>query len=300
MTLILQMKNTINNPTAPKLIRVDPIENRVGSLFLWDASLDSLTSVPAIDVALPNLLSGYSLASDKGFVFTKGTTSQAEHNSYLKSELTSKGGLHLIASQSRATDLLLGNTYLGVKANAALKNHLANNIMGATPSVYVSIWTNVSRYVTKTTGYAPLLAYLNGSTANVAAILMTEKTSIEVGGKVKTSVSKLNLNMRQAAIQNNPNYYQAKIAGYNGTGITASSDLIIGNGQIPPWSGSASQALNSSPSYVLYRIYIEDLSLSGRTFEQVKAIDDAEFAKAFAVGGRFYGDTWSDPATILP
>lgn len=69
---------------------------------------------------------------------------------------------------------------------------------------------------------------------------------------------------------------------------------------MPPWSGVASQALNSSPSYVLYRVYIEDLSLSGRTYEQVKSIDDAEHAKAFGIGGRFHGDTWSNPATLLP
>ena len=193
MTLILRMKNTINNPTAPNLIRVDPIENRMGSLFLWDAGMDNLSGVPAIDATLPNLLSDYSIASDKDFIFSKGSTSQAEHDSYLKSELTSKGGVHLIASQSRITDLLNGTTYLGVKANAALKTHMANNIMGANPSIFISIWTNTTRYVTKTTGYAPLLAYVNNGTSNVAATLLTDKRAIEIAGTItgKKTVSKL-------------------------------------------------------------------------------------------------------------
>ncbi len=41
-------------------------------------------------------------------------------------------------------------------------------------------------------------------------------------------------------------------------------------------------------------------ALVARTFDQVRAIDEAEHTKAFGVGGRFYGDTWSDPATLLP
>lgn len=302
MTLILRMKNTINNPSAPKLIRVDPVENRAGSLFLWDAGRTQLSSVPAIDASLPNLLTEYPLASDKLFTFIKGSTSQAEHDSYLKRELTAKGGIHWIASQSRATDLLSGTTFFGIKANTALKTYLANKIMGSNPAIFISIWTNTTRYVTKTAGYAPMLAYVNGGTSNVASTLLTDKRSIEIAGAItnKKTLSKLNLTQREPAIQNTPNYYQAVIDSYLGVGITTSNDLIIGNGQIPPWGGSTSQALNSSPSYILYRVYIEDLSLSGRTFDQVRAIDEAEHAKAFSVGGRFHGDTWSNPATLLP
>ncbi|WP_171495393.1 hypothetical protein, partial [Acinetobacter soli] len=81
-------------------------------------------------------------------------------------------------------------------------------------------------------------------------------------------------------------------------GTLGNTDLLIGNGRLSPYNQA--QILNDVPSLIIYRIYIEDLNASGRTFAEVKAIDDAEFEKAFAVGGRFYGDTWSDPATILP
>lgn len=303
MTLVLTVDSEFNNPDAPYITLYDPIESREGSLFLWDAGLSPLSSMPAIGASLPNLLSEFANADGKEFTFAKGGTSQAEHDSYLKRELTAKGGLHWIASQSRATDLPTGGTYFGVKANTALKTHMANNIMGATPSIFISIWDSVTRYVTKATGYAPLLAYVNNNTTNIAAYLQSDKTVIALGvPSPYPSVSKLGLTCLNANIQNNPNFYQANINRYGGTGITTSNDLFIGTGQIPPYSGfiAANQAHNASPSYALYRIYIEDLSLSGRTFDQVRAIDEAEFIKAFGVGGRFYGDTWSDPATILP
>ena len=303
MTLILRMKSKINNANAPQLIQHDPIESRTGSLFLWDAGLAPLSIMPTIGQSLPNLLSEYVNASGKEFTFAMGTTSQAEHDSYLRRELTAKKGLHWMASQSRTTDLAAGNTYFGVKANTALKTHMANNIMGTKPSIFISIWTNATRYVTKTDGYAGLLVYVNGNTANIAAYLQSAVTRITLGGSSPyQATSKLGLTYRQAAIVNNPNFYSANIDRYGGTGITASNDLIIGAGQIPPYSGSIAtkQAWNASPSYILYRVYVEDLSLSGRTFDEVRAIDEAEHAKAFAVGGRFYGDTWNDPATLLP
>lgn len=303
MTLVLRMKSNIINANAPKLIKYDPVEHRTGSLFLWDAGLSSLSSMPAVGAALPNLLAEYTNAAGKEFTFAMGGTSQSEHDSYVKREMTTKKGLHWMVSQSRATDLLAGNTYYGVKANAALKTHLANNIMGSNPSIFISIWLNATRYVTKVNGLAALMAYVNGNTTNIAAYLQQDKTSINLGGVGPFStVSKLNLTHRQASIVNNPNFFQAKINGYGGTGITTSTDLIIGSGHIPPYAGSiaANQSINASPSYILYRIYIEDLSLSGRTFDQVKAIDADEHTKAFGVGGRFYGDTWSDPAAVLP
>jgi len=51
-------------------------------------------------------------------------------------------------------------------------------------------------------------------------------------------------------------------------------------------------------SMIFYRFYCEDLSLSGRTREAVAALDDELFAEAFAVGGKFYGDTYTDPSTF--
>lgn len=57
-------------------------------------------------------------------------------------------------------------------------------------------------------------------------------------------------------------------------------------------------ARGASPSAIFYRFYLEDLTLSGRTWAEVDALDARLFASAFAPGGRYYADTFTDPATI--
>jgi len=56
--------------------------------------------------------------------------------------------------------------------------------------------------------------------------------------------------------------------------------------------------LNKSASGIFYKLYIEDLTVSGRSYEQVDAIDFALYTSAFSAGGKYYGDSFTDPATI--
>lgn len=47
------------------------------------------------------------------------------------------------------------------------------------------------------------------------------------------------------------------------------------------------------------RAYVEDLTVSGRTYAEVDAIDHALYTKeVLTPGSRYYGDTFTDPATI--
>lgn len=60
--------------------------------------------------------------------------------------------------------------------------------------------------------------------------------------------------------------------------------------------GGIRERLSSS---IFYRAYIEDLTVSGRTYAEVDAIDYALYTKeVLTPGGRYYGDTYTDPATI--
>jgi hypothetical protein len=52
------------------------------------------------------------------------------------------------------------------------------------------------------------------------------------------------------------------------------------------------------PSSIFYRAYLEDLTVSGRTYAQVSALDQRIWQEAMAVGGRYAGDTFTDPATL--
>lgn len=52
-------------------------------------------------------------------------------------------------------------------------------------------------------------------------------------------------------------------------------------------------------AFLFYRAYIEDLTVSGRSYAAVDALDYAEYTKQVTTaGGRYYADTYTDPATI--
>lgn len=300
MTLIIKMKQSINNPDAPFLTLYDPIEKPIGSLFLWDAQRNPLSSVPVVGSLIPNLLNSYATASGKAMSFIRGSMSAAEHSSYLATQLSAKKGIHFIVSQARTTDIVGLNTlFHGIAADDALLAAIYNNVSSANKNLYVSIWERVTRI--SGAGVAPLFKYFDSSASNYAAYLTSNKAStvVPVGSQ---SASKLNLTYLDQNIVSKPNAQQFCIKSLGGTGVIATTPFKLINGRDTPWSGESAggQALNNSPSRIVYRIYVEDLTLSGRTYEQVKAIDDAEFAKAFAEGGRFYGDTWSDPSAVLP
>lgn len=300
MTLILRMKGKINNVNAPKLVLHDPIEDRVGSLFLWDAALSPISSTAKF-TELPNLLSEYGDNSNNLFeIMTYGAT--LPDNNYIRTELTNKGGIHFIVSQSAVTDKTVTDGFY-LQPEAELAQKLLDRILTNSANLFVSIWTNHTRKVDRNDGLGGIMFWLANNTTNqVFAMNQAQAKPTGTLGTLKYSESKLNLNSKSAEIVNKPNNYQFVIDKYVGTAPNISQRLRIGSGILQPYSGGivTNQAINATPSYIVYRVYIEDLNLSGRTFEEVKAIDDAEHAKAFANGGRFYDDTWSDPVTSLP
>lgn len=299
MTLILKTKNTINNPKAPYLLQYDPIESRTGSIFLWDAGLTPITSLSK-NTVIPNSIPNYAESIGSSLIISDGGGVSLEQ--VVKTELTSKGGLHFIAAQSLAEDLNMVNTWKALIANDTLKQKLSAPFLNGNPNLYVSVWLTTTRHVTKDPSLGPILTYVNGNTTNTGFYIGTGHTGIGMAGSSpQPTTSKLGKNFKTATIVGQPNYYVGNIKQLGGTGITANTSMYLGTGPVPPFSGtpSGNQAWNGCPSFIVYRYYIEDLSKSGRTYEQVKAIDEAEHAKAFAEGGRFYGDSWSDPATVL-
>lgn len=54
-------------------------------------------------------------------------------------------------------------------------------------------------------------------------------------------------------------------------------------------SGSVSNPGNTG-SYVFYRTYMEDLTVSNRSYAEADAMDSALYSQAFGIGGRYYND----------
>lgn len=49
------------------------------------------------------------------------------------------------------------------------------------------------------------------------------------------------------------------------------------------------------PCHILYQFYLEDLTVSGRTFEEVNNIMKTRHNKIHSEGGKYFGDTWTNP-----
>lgn len=67
-------------------------------------------------------------------------------------------------------------------------------------------------------------------------------------------------------------------------------------GQTPPYTGFNP---NSGKSMVLYGYHLIHVPSSGMTFAELDARDAELYSKFFGEGGRYYGDTYSNPSSVL-
>lgn len=298
MTTIIRLKQAINNASAPYIAKYDPIESQTGSLLLWDAGLSKLQAVPAINYTFENKLESYSSAAGNAITLTKGDFGNTQHDLFIKRELSSKGGIHFAISRTYA-----GDTYATLNnalvANAALQEKIRAALMGANPNLFVSVWDRITR-TASAASIAPNSSYISSAAStNDYGFFSRSDESIPRVSSQSISSSHLGKIASDPSILNLHNKNNMNLKGVGGAGVLANTKIHFTlHGYVQPWASS--QVVNKAASRIIYRIYVEDLTLSGRTYAEVKAIDDAEFTKAFAAGGRFYGDTWSDPATLLP
>ncbi len=68
--------------------------------------------------------------------------------------------------------------------------------------------------------------------------------------------------------------------------------IVFGN------SRDNAPATNQCHGHILYGLYMEDLTFSGRTYATVQAQLLAQAQTDFGAGGRYAGDTYTDPATF--
>ncbi|AOZ68727.1 hypothetical protein LPB142_04855 [Rhodobacter xanthinilyticus] len=65
------------------------------------------------------------------------------------------------------------------------------------------------------------------------------------------------------------------------------------------WSGGSVNGNVGGQSHVFYSSYIEDLTVSGRPYSSVYAMRAAQIAADFGAGGRYYGESWTNPASVV-
>lgn len=291
-----------------EVLRDDP-RLRAGSLVLVDPahpanSWDS--GVPANGALVPNLawreaktVLGAGTQSTLSAVVEK---SAAITGSLGKVERSTKGGLHVILS---ASTLLSAGQGVAIRLPQLVMDYMIANL---NHSYFFSLWFKGTRF-TSSNG-APHAFTLANATSDTTSLWFVNNSagpgSFPTAGKLlgyRRSITDLRVssNAGLAAPYQSPVIFNGAVSGYTGT---------------PVLTGSAAQAKNklfsagnmewfregqtiAAASRLFWCAAVEDLTVSGVSYAEADAADLAEYTKhVLTSGGRYYGDTYTDPATI--
>ncbi|MFD2962760.1 MULTISPECIES: hypothetical protein [Olivibacter] len=277
--LMIKLSVAATDNTLPKI----PVVLNNGSIVLVDnnkdmvninslkSNVDAATS-GVVQVPLVNRAADY--ASALG-INTPTVRIDVEYNKKIElSQTTAKGGLHISVGASA------GMTSAGAKISIAstIVSYLSAN---RTHNMFASIWGRTTR-----AGNVGLQYPLNlGFNAN--------NNFITVNGGQTSSPGRGDLGVDRLGDTLTLGMFKATAAGPFNLRNAEQSDIIN------PWIMSWSQLMSLpgdfvAPGFIVYRLYLEDLTVSGRTYAQAKADDDALYS--YAITGRLAGDTWTNPS----
>jgi hypothetical protein len=265
-----------------------------GSLLLLDPThtADAWGSaVPAAGDRLPNLAANNAIKVIGGTPEVRAQWLAGSGNTAANSkfERTTKGGLHGIITKTAAAST--GAKLTIPSAISAYMEANPNHIY------YASLWHDITRISGAALSNSPFVSMVVDANAatntsnyfyafrtaltrpNVAPAYQgmrpADGSTLDVAGKTLRNIAFSRMN---AASTKDGNAAQWGTAG------------IIPNTGVPS---------NGYPSFVFYRYYLEDLTVSGRSYAEVDGLDNAKYtAEVLTAGGRYYADTYTAASTI--
>ncbi|MBK1884803.1 hypothetical protein JIN85_20505 [Luteolibacter pohnpeiensis] len=274
-----------------------------GSLLLFDAINSLGAGVPENDDILTNIAyqpASAIVAGDEATlspVWYQHSSVAGTESDYHFLERTSKGGIH--AGFSWETIFTLGGRWMGFMIPQAIRDHVFANTPGR--QFYVSMIMRATRQAGSSSRDVMTAGQIGSTTSARSFVLRTGYTdeasivSVSGGGRFVKNYPDAG-----SIIDLVPQLQAGWFSNWYGTkpgSPPAGGNSNVGWGSRGPWG---STYLGEMPSWILYRFYIEDLFVSGRTGEQVAAADLAKFNADFGEGGRFADDTFSDPLLVKP
>lgn len=283
---------TFSDATLPKLY-VDPMLNK-GSLYLVEPMHPYdpwAVGVPSANASLPNI------AASNAAILAGGTEAEMRPTFFAGGQMagttgllerSGAGGLHGVTAQAVAASV---NISAAVNLPPKLKNYLTAHL---NHHLYFSMWHRITRTVTATSPRASFAIFAE-SDANWLAILSplgeSPATPPKRGGHLTTNQGAVGNSFRALSTTGTT----------DGWGKTTLVDVARPwcVGRNDDYSRGEGGGTKPSPSHILYRAYAEDLTVSGRTFAQAAAADKAAYeAEVLTPGGRYYGDSFTNPALI--
>lgn len=284
--------------SGPYIHPIDPTLPREGSLLLLEPGHPMDPWEGIIPASIPNLVADSAAATGFPATLTQQSGSETGLNATNRAERTSKGGLHLAhnpTDETGSSGWALRFVRAEVNALKDLKHNLYQSVWGRVTDGHTAPASgtmiqhgvgggHVSAFrksgFSGVLGTAGHIVYKRGSDA---AVLDTS-LGIPVGSIFIAS------NLDTALF-----YTQQPTHVYFTTSDTEWLLMLLGNVGFQDASLRGDQG-----SQIYYRVYVEDLTISGRTWEEAYTADLAEYTKqVLTEGGRYYGDTWTDPAVLL-
>lgn len=291
-----------NNPDAPKLVGVDVIESE-GSLLLIDPTHPSggwPGGVGPSGSTVRNVLwkkaqAVYGAGSEASLVPTLNYAGMSGVTGLLERSL--KGGLHALVSQAPGLVSANNTPYARIDIDLEMRKWLFQH---PTNKLYVSVWGQVTR----TYKSGPVDESFTRDAATSVVVVATgsgnQRVALGQRSAVQNELGKLMNDEKTIG----PVFMNAASSAWTTNPASESAiytDLLgIGNtGVNNTYSNGPTTSKTRWPSWVIYRVYVEDLTVSGRTYQQVHDIDYALYKKhVLTEGGRYYGDTYTDPKTL--
>lgn len=265
-----------------KLITDPRINN--GSIVLLEPARDST-------VGIPSTIANYAVDEFKAITGIE-VPSVAVKNTLASvggvAERTAKGGLHGIYPQNLTSENPRG--VLSGLIPDAVKDYIMSNTSHA---FYMSLMGVITRNAITGAGNAPVLAGLYSGSDGTAAAQVTPCVYQSIGtGTVAGGRTGSDMLGRTTASPNTPfcvDVAQSKLV------LTSSSSMDSVKGELFTIGNISTSVYAGCPSWVLYSLYIEDLTVSGQTYAQASAKSQEVYNSRFGQGGMYAGDTWAPP-----
>ena len=253
----------------------------------WDAGVPAGgTTMPNVALAQAADLIGSGDASTLGAVWSY---SSAITGTVGLIERTTKGGVHVIASQTNWSS----NYVARLTLPSLIKQYLVDH---PTHKFYASQWYRPTRQAINTglaaSFRAPKFELQHSSGPGTGYLIYLNSSDIyPVSGLIdgkEVSPSPDDLDDCFAA---------GSVTNWTGSVPADAAHVVaeVGWGALTAYTSSS--WYNKHGSHVLYRFTLEDLTISGLSFSEVREQDKELWQ--YAVGsGRYSGDSWTDPSTI--
>lgn len=290
MAIITKLPMTFTDTSLPKLKLYDPIEPEQGALLLLDAAhplSDVGESVPANDTELASIIP--SIISATLYRAIQNVNAPLSDD-YVSFERTDKGGIAALYS----TDLPVtsyASTGMIIKS-ATLAEYIQAN---PDHQYYGSVWMGydipAGAAGTQWGLHVSNYCHSNFNRWNGYNVRITTDLINTIPAERRYGVQRLDFFIDP---------YGDPTRALHDESVRPSevSVAVLGNYK-SMLSGHPLQPDRTWPSLIFYRAYYEDLTVSGRTYAEVQALDQALYAKdVLTGGGRYYGDTWTVPETV--